>query len=92
MLFNRNESNPFLSRIITCDEKWILYDNCKRHAEWMDSGSSPKYFPKPSLHPKKVMITVWWSQVGLIHYEFIPLGEIITTNKYCSKIEEMHKN
>jgi len=91
MLLNRNETTPFLSRIITCDEKWILYDNRKRPAEWIDRGSSPKYFPKPSLHPKKVMITVWWSQAGLIHYEFLAPGETITANKYCTQIEEMHK-
>ena len=66
MHFDRNESNPFLSRIITCGKKWISNDNCKKPGEWIDQGSSPRYFPKPSLHPKKVMITVWWSQAGLI--------------------------
>jgi len=39
MLLRRNESNQFLNRIITCDEKWILYDNPKRPAEWIDRGS-----------------------------------------------------
>jgi len=32
--------------------------NAKRSAEWIDSGSSPEYFLKPSLHPKKVLLTV----------------------------------
>jgi len=91
MLLNRNESNLFLSRIITCDKKWILYDNRKRPAEWIDRDSSPRYFPKQSLHPKKVMITVWWPQVWLIHYEFLPVGETITANKYYTQIEEMNK-
>uniref|UniRef100_A0A5S6QBT7 HTH_48 domain-containing protein n=1 Tax=Trichuris muris TaxID=70415 RepID=A0A5S6QBT7_TRIMR len=27
MLLLRNQSDPFLARIITCDKKWILYDN-----------------------------------------------------------------
>ena len=28
----RNQNDPFLNRIVTYDEKWILYDNCKRSA------------------------------------------------------------
>ena len=55
------------------------------------SGSSPGNFPKLSFHPKQVLLTVWWSQVGLIHHEFLPTSETITAIKYCTQIKEMHK-
>ena len=29
-LFSRNKGEPFLHRIVTYDEKWIVYDNRKR--------------------------------------------------------------
>ena len=40
--------------------------------------------------PKKVMVIVWWSAVGLIHYSFLNLGKTITSEKYAQQINEMH--
>ena len=82
-LIIRNEIDPFLSRIVTCDEKWIAYDNRRRSAQWLDADERPKQMPKPSLHPKKTMITVWWSAAGVIHYDFLKFGETITAQSYC---------
>jgi histone-lysine N-methyltransferase SETMAR len=90
-LLLRNKNDPFLKRIITCDEKWILYDNRRRSAQWLDADETPKHMPKPSLHPKKTMVTVWWSMAGVIHYDFLKPGETITAVKYCSEIEAMHQ-
>jgi histone-lysine N-methyltransferase SETMAR len=58
-LLLRNKNDPFPDSIVTCDEKWILYDNRRRSAQWLDRGEAPKHFPKPKLHPKKVMVTFW---------------------------------
>ena len=58
-LILRNKNDPFLGRLITCDEKWILYDNRKRSGQWLDKDESPKQFPKLKLSPKKIMVTVW---------------------------------
>lgn len=90
-LFLRNKNDPFLNRIVTCDEKWILYDNRRRSAQWLDHDEAPKHFPKPKLHQKKVMVTVWWSSAGVIHHNFLNPGETITAEKYCQQIDEMHQ-
>uniref|UniRef100_A0A0K0E9X1 HTH_48 domain-containing protein n=1 Tax=Strongyloides stercoralis TaxID=6248 RepID=A0A0K0E9X1_STRER len=90
-LILRNKNDPFLDRIVTCDEKWILYDNRKRSGQWLDINEAPKSFPKPQLNQKKVMVTVWWSAEGIIHYEFLKPGETIIAESYCQQIEEMHK-
>ena len=55
-----NNNEPFLDRIVIYDEGWILYDNWRQLAQWLDH-EAPKHFPKSSLHQIKVMVTVWWS-------------------------------
>ena len=90
-LLLRNKNDPFLDRIVTCDEKWILYDNRRRSAQWLDRDEAPQHFPKPKLHQKKVMVSVWWSAAGLIYHSFLNSGETITAEKYCQQIDEMHQ-
>lgn len=90
-LLCRNKNDPFLARIVTCDEKWILYDNTRRSGQWLDKGEAPKHFPKPPTHQKKVMVTVWWASFGLIHYSFLNPGETINAESYCNQINTMHQ-
>ena len=49
-LLLRNKNEPFLDRVVTCDEKWILYNNRKRSSQWLDKDEPPKLFPKHKLH------------------------------------------
>lgn len=76
---------------MTCDEKWLLYDNRERTGEWLDVGAKPGTFPKPDLHPKKVQLSVWWTSRKIIHYSILEQGEIINGKRYCKEIREMHK-
>ena len=49
-LLLRNQNNPFLVRIVTCDEKWILYDNRRRSGQWLDTDEPPRHFPLAKTH------------------------------------------
>ena len=89
-LLLRNKNDPFLDRVVTYDEKWVLYDNQRRSAQWLDVDEAPRQFPNPEFH-QKVMLTVWWSATGLIHYSFLNAGETITAEKYCQQMDEMHQ-
>ena len=56
ILYNNNE--PFLYWIEMCDQKWILYKNKQRQAQWLNWKEDPKHFPKSNFYQKEVMVTV----------------------------------
>ena len=47
---------------------------------------SSKALPKAKLAPGKVMVTVWWCAVCMIHYSFLIPSETITSEKYAQQI------
>ncbi|XP_053428824.1 histone-lysine N-methyltransferase SETMAR-like [Nycticebus coucang] len=88
-LLSRHKVEPFLHRIVTYDEKWILFDNRKHLVQWLDKDAVPKHSPKPNIHQKKLMVSVWWSTAGIIHYSFMKPGQSITADVYCNQLKEM---
>ena len=61
-LFLHNNNEQFVHRMLTCNKKWILYNNWQWSAQWLDQ-EAPTSFPKPNLHQEKVRVTVWWSEL-----------------------------
>ena len=90
-LLVRSKNDPFLDRVVTCDEKWILFDNRRRSAQWLDADEAPRYFPKLELRQKKVMLTVWWFANKPTHNSFLNAGKNISTKKYSQQMDEMHQ-
>ena len=58
LLFYNTSMNHFSTGLLMCTKKWILNDNCWWPVQWLDWEKSPKHFPKPNLHHKKVIVTV----------------------------------
>ena len=90
-LIQHNNNKSFLNCIVMCDEKWILYNRWWT-AQLLGWEEAPRHFPKSNLYQKKVMVTVWWSAAGLIHYSSLNPGETITSEKYAQQSNEMHRN
>ena len=92
ILCNYNET--FLHWIVTCDKKWILYDNWQQPAQWLDQEEAPKHFPKPNLHQKRSwspfsgLLLVWsttafWILMKPLHLRSM-LSKLITAMPIAS--------
>ena len=88
-LLKRNEKENFLKRLITGDEKWIQYNNITRKRSWCQVDEAPQTIAKAGLHPKKVMLCVWWDCKGIVYYELLPPNETIDSTKYCSQLDKL---
>ncbi|XP_065664780.1 histone-lysine N-methyltransferase SETMAR-like [Hydra vulgaris] len=85
-LLSRHNLMPFFDRMLTCDEKWIMYCNKKRTYHWLASNDPVPMTAKPSIHQQKVLLCVWWTTAGIVHYELLPSGQTITAEIYSDPI------
>ena len=61
-----NKVDPFLKRIITCDEKWIVYNNVSRKRSWSNNDEAPQITSKADILQKKIMLSVRWDWKGVV--------------------------
>ena len=55
----RNETDPFLKRIITDDEKRLFNDNVVRKKSWNKRDEPAQSTSKADIHQKMVILSVW---------------------------------
>lgn len=85
----RGHHDRFLHRVVTGDEKWCLYVNMKERADWVPPGGAAKPRVKQDLHPKKVMLCVWWDWKGPIHWELLGKNQRVTSDLYVAQLHRV---
>lgn len=88
-LLKRNEIHPFLKRLITGDEKWIVYNNVNRKRSWVMQDEPAQTTPKAEIHQKKIMLSVWWDYKGILHFELLPRNQTINSNVYVQQLAKL---
>ena len=87
----RNETDPFLKRIITGDKKWLVNDNVVRKRSWSKRDEPAQSTSKVDIHQKKVMLSVWWDFKGIVYFELLPRNRTINSNVYCHQLIKLDK-
>ncbi|XP_070526360.1 odorant receptor Or2-like [Cardiocondyla obscurior] len=87
LLIQRYNTEAFFDRLITGDEKWVLYENLKRKRQWLSVNELPQSLAKPGLHPKKALLCVWWSIRGVIYFEVLKHGITVNADLYCEQLD-----
>ena len=70
---------------------WILYENPKRKRSWSQRNQPPQRCAKPGLHPRKVLLCVWWDYKGILYFELLSSADTINSNKYCTQLEKLRE-
>ncbi|UYV62510.1 hypothetical protein LAZ67_2000910 [Cordylochernes scorpioides] len=91
LLLKRQNRKGFLHRIVTGDEKWIHYDNPKRRKSLVKPGHASTSSAKPNIHGKKLMLCIWWDQLGVIYYVLLQPNETITGERYQQQLMRLSR-
>ncbi|UYV77256.1 SETMAR [Cordylochernes scorpioides] len=84
-------------RICTCElllkrqNLKIHYDNPKRRKSWGKPGHASTSTAKPNIHGKKLMLCIWWDQLGVIYYELLQPNETITGERYQQQLMRLSR-
>lgn len=79
----------WLDHLITGDEKWVLYINYTRKHQWCKPDQAPLPTPKPEIHAKKILLSVWWDIYGVVYWEILPPNTTINAEVYCTQLENL---
>ena len=87
----KHKRRDFSHRIVTGDEKLIHYDNPKRKKSWGLSGHASKSTAKPYIHDKKLLLCIWWDQLGVVYYQLLKPNETISGAVYRTQLMRLSR-
>jgi histone-lysine N-methyltransferase SETMAR len=91
LLERHSEDRLDLRDIVTCDEKWIAFDNPHRHNEWRSYGQEASSTPVKDFRKEKRMLVVFWCFAGIIHWELLKKGQTMTAELYCKILDRVRQ-
>lgn len=87
--------DEYWARFITTDETWLPYfvpETKQSSKQWLAKGSTPPLKAKSSALAKKIMLTAFWDENGIVHLDFLPDATTINSEYYCGVLQDVYHN
>ena len=88
-LFPRQQSEPFLKRIVTADKKWVSYVNVECKRQWLAKAKPPYRRQNLASTLKKFSFVFGVIEKGVIYFELLDQNQTITADMYCQQLDRV---
>ena len=89
--FSVQNRKRFLHRIVAGNKRWVYYDNPKRRKSWGMPGRASTSTAGRNIHGAKVMLCIWWDQLGVVYYELLKPSTTITEDRYWTHLMHLSR-
>ena len=86
-LLSKHHTASLFNWVLTSDEKWVLYKTPKHSRHWLSPQDAVPHTARLPMHPRKIMLCVWWAGCQVVHYELLPMGQTVTGDLYSQQLE-----
>ncbi|KAF2344325.1 Transposase type 1 [Trinorchestia longiramus] len=90
-LLSCHRTGSLFNRVLTSDEKWVLYETPKRSKHWLSPQDVVPHTARLPMHPRKIMLCVWWTGRQVVHYELLPTGQTVAGDLYSHQLERVQR-
>ena len=64
---------------------------CEAYGEHAPSIKNGEYWFRRSKSAKKLMLCIWWDQLGVVYYELLQPNETITAERYQQQLMQLSR-
>ena len=84
------KKNSRTTLVVSGDESWLYFDN-PYDEMWVEPGGSPEKKAKITYTNRKLMISVFFSRLGIEYMEFMPENRTINADYFCGVLKSMRE-
>ncbi len=92
LTFCDNDPDKFFARLVTMDESWIHHydpESKEESKQWKHTTSPPPKKAKVQASAKKIMLSVFWDERGVLLTDYLRRGTTINAQYYVNLLQKL---